>query len=352
MNDLIAHIKALTAAAWTIIVQWFHAVWTAITSWWNPVRHIGGKLWSKRDVIGREFKHKQRFVIMDSQTYKEKWSFQLSAINLFVTIGIGIIALVGITIVLIAFTPLREFIPGYANAQLVEQTYQNALVIDSIENNLAQQERMMADLKDIMMGRDPGERATLNDSLSRASAKADAATQNKSDYSHSDADSALRKEIESQDRYAVRGKSKKTKKHSNTLSTTTAEAAPTNTTTLLLFTPTKGKVISPYNAKTKHYGVDIAGAINETVKSVAAGTVIFSNFTTETGYVIAIQHQGGMISLYKHNNALLKHEGDVVRAGEPIAFLGNSGELTSGPHLHFELWVNGKPVNPLVYISF
>ena len=327
--------------------QWLKTMIDTIVVWLRKLGHIISKLWDKRHILGREFKHKQRFVVMDTETYREKWSFQLSGINLFVALGISMIVLVALTIVLIAFTPLRELIPGYTNSEMVELTYQNSITADSIAHQLALQEQMMADMKDLLMGNDPEARRKAMDSVSRSENKSGKKTDPNQAYKRSDADSTLRKEVEKEDRYVVRkGKG-----------TTTTGAGGTaiaddNTPSILLFTPMKGKIVSSYDAKIKHYGVDIAGVANETIKSVASGTVVFANFTTETGYVIAIQHQGGMISLYKHNSALLKRAGDVVRAGEPIAYLGNSGDLTTGPHLHFELWVAGKPVNPLVYISF
>lgn len=318
----------------------------AAKGWLHKAGELLSRLWRMRKVIGKEFKHKQRFVVMDSATYKEKWSFQLSAINLFVVLGIGSIALVLITSFIIAFTPLREFIPGYANTKMVEQTYENSRILDSIEQTIEEQELMLMVFKDIMAGKDPD------------SARADAANAKKGvlnsnsgellekDKNHSKEDGDLRKEVEEQDQYAVKA-NRPTNKQAGS-SSTVIESTPT----VLLFTPMKGKVIAPFDAKIMHYGVDIAGAENEVIKSVAPGTVVFSNFTSETGYVIAIQHQGGLISVYKHNNKLLKQSGAVVRAGEPIAYLGNTGEFSSGPHLHFELWMNGNPVNPLVYIPF
>jgi len=119
-----------------------------------------------------------------------------------------------------------------------------------------------------------------------------------------------------------------------------------------LFSPISGIVLSPYNAKSEHYGVDVVSKKNEPVKSVADGTVIFSDWTQEAGYVISVQHKGNLISVYKHNSALLKKVGNFVKAGDLIAIIGNTGELTSGPHLHFELWYNGNPVNPEEFVSF
>ena len=301
--------------------------------WLHRIGEQVKRLWDMRHRIGHEVKHKQRFVVMDTVTFKEKWSFQLSAINVFVAVGVSMIVLVVLTTVLIAFTPLREFIPGYANQRMTEQTYQNAYALDSLALQLEQQERMLADLQDLMAGRDPSERHRDDDT---ATEKREAKP-----YAHSAADSALRREVEGQDRYSVAQRAAST------------EAQPMETVpTILLFTPLKGKVIGPYDERQRHYGVDIAGAMNQAIKACAPGTVVFANYTIETGYVIALQHQGGMMSVYKHNAALLKQEGDVVRAGEPIAYLGNTGELTTGPHLHFELWVKGKPVNPQTFISF
>ncbi len=119
-----------------------------------------------------------------------------------------------------------------------------------------------------------------------------------------------------------------------------------------LFSPISGIVLSPYNAKNEHYGVDVVSKKNEPVKCVADGTVILSDWTQEAGYVISVQHKGNLISVYKHNSALLKKVGNFVKAGDLIAIIGNTGELTSGPHLHFELWYNGNPVNPEEFVSF
>ena len=121
---------------------------------------------------------------------------------------------------------------------------------------------------------------------------------------------------------------------------------------LTFFSPLKGIVTNEFNAQKKHYGVDVVANKNEVIKSIQNGTVIFADWTVKTGNVIAIQHAGNIISVYKHNSVLLKREGNVVKAGESIAVVGNSGELTSGPHMHMELWINGSPVNPKDYITF
>lgn len=298
----------------------------SVKSLWNPIK----------DVI----KQKHRFVVMDVNTYKEKFSFQLSGINLFVTLGISIILLVTLTSLLIAFTPLREFIPGYANGEMIEQTYANAHVIDSLETEISNQEQMISIIQAVLMGHEiPGEEEYAK---TAAQSKPDSVV-----YVRSKADSLLRLEVEREDsKYQVKGNALAKNADKNSLNAKVQSAQQ------LFFAPLKGPVTSQFDAKIRHYGVDIAGEVNAVIKAVYGGTVIFSNFTVETGYVIAIQHSGNIISVYKHNSSLLKRQGDVVRVGEPIAYIGDSGKYSSGPHLHFELWISGKPVDPQQYIVF
>ncbi|HPV57186.1 MAG TPA: M23 family metallopeptidase, partial [Tenuifilaceae bacterium] len=122
--------------------------------------------------------------------------------------------------------------------------------------------------------------------------------------------------------------------------------------TIYFIPPVKGVVTNGYNPMVYHYGIDLVAAPNEVVLSIAKGTIILSNWTLETGYTLSIQHDNNFISVYKHNSKLLKRQGDRVDAGEAIAIIGNSGELTTGPHLHFELWQNGHSVDPAKFINF
>ncbi|MBR5831587.1 MAG: M23 family metallopeptidase [Bacteroidales bacterium] len=294
--------------------------------------------------LKKEMGHKQRFVIMDSETFRERWSFQLSARNLFVAVGLSVIVLVVLTTILIAFTSLREYIPGYMQTDLVEQVHKSTATIDSLEQKLYEQDLMLANIKALIMGEEISEKEHKRDSLK---VKPGEDVRSKSD-------SLLRNEIESQDKYQV----KSSKSYADNADNLDGNHVYVNIsdkglpTDYLFYTPLKGKVISVFEPHKRHYGIDIAGSENAVIKSVYNGTVLFSDFTLKTGYIIAIQHPNNMISVYKHNSALLKHTGDVVRAGEPIAFIGNTGELTSGPHLHLELWYNGKAINPVEYISF
>ena len=303
-----------------------------IKDWWLKIKNS-----QVSDVI----KHKHRFVVMDTDTFKEKFSFQLSGINLFVTVGITVIVLIVLTTVLIAFTPLREYIPGYTDTEMIEQTYANAKKIDSLERAVADQEWVLATMQALMRGEALGAQADsmMADSTSTLAVVAGA-------YRRSREDSLLRLEVESEDnRYQVKSSVRQA-----TGAATTADMQPT--VTHLFFAPVKGNIVRPYSNAMRHYGVDIAAASESPVNAAYSGTVVSAGFTAEDGHVIALQHPAGVITIYRNNSALLKHQGDAVRAGEPIAFVGTGTTTELGPHLHLEVWVNGTPVNPEEYISF
>ena len=303
-----------------------------IKDWWLKIKNS-----QVSDVI----KHKHRFVVMDTDTFKEKFSFQLSGINLFVTVGITVIVLIVLTTVLIAFTPLREYIPGYTDTEMIEQTYANAKKIDSLERAVADQEWVLATMQALMRGEALGAQAdsVMADSTSTLAVVAGV-------YRRSREDSLLRLEVEREDsRYQVKAVVRQP--------TGTASAADMQPpVTHLFFAPVKGNIVRPYSSAMRHYGVDIAAASESPVNAAYSGTVVSAGFTAEDGHVIALQHPAGVITVYRNNSALLKHQGDAVRAGEPIAFVGTGTTTELGPHLHLEVWVNGTPVNPEEYISF
>ena len=303
-----------------------------IKDWWLKIKNS-----QVSDVI----KHKHRFVVMDTDTFKEKFSFQLSGINLFVTVGITVIVLIVLTTVLIAFTPLREYIPGYTDTEMIEQTYANAKKIDSLKRAVADQEWVLATMQALMRGEALGAQADsmMADSTSTLAVVAGA-------YRRSREDSLLRLEVESEDsRYQVKDAVRQAAG-----TATAVDMQPT--VTHLFFAPVKGNIVRPYSNAMRHYGVDIAAASESPVNAAYSGTVVSAGFTAEDGHVIALQHPAGVITVYRNNSALLKHQGDVVRAGEPIAFVGTGTTTELGPHLHLEVWVNGTPVNPEEYISF
>jgi len=279
----------------------------------------------------RKLHNKYRFVVMNDSTFEKKFSFRLTPYNLFVAVGTIAIFLIISTTFIIAYTPLREYIPGYGDVNIQKDVYKLVLRTDSLESEIAKRDLYLTNISYIIQGKDfPSNTKKPSDTTL-------------SDFNDMNADiskedSMFREEIEKVDKYNLIGN----KENSN----------PNSLNSFFFFAPIKGIITNSFNVYGKHYGLDIVADKNEAVKAALEGTVIFSDWTVRTGYIIAIQHQNNIISVYKHNSVLLKKEGDYARAGDPIAIIGESGELSTGPHLHFELWYNGKPVNPKEYISF
>jgi len=282
----------------------------------------------KRKEIRRKLLHKYRLVILNESTFEEKISFKLSRLNVFVTGSLFIIGLIAFTTLLIAFTPLREYIPGYSSTKLKQQATELTYKTDSLVTVLNYTNKYLDNIRMVLRG-DIENNQINRDSLFEQF-KIDPSTV---DLSPIREDSMLRAEVALEDKYNLFEINKE------------GEG-------MVLFSPVNGEISQEYDAQIKHYAVDIVAPKDTPVKSVAAGTVIFSEWTTETGYVIIMEHKNGILSVYKHNGSLNKNQGDFVRAGEVIASVGNTGELTTGPHLHFELWNNGNPVNPADYIDF
>jgi len=280
--------------------------------------------------IYRKLSNKYRLVIMNDETFEEKVSVTLSPLNVFVFTGTIIISLITFTIYIIAFTPLREYIPGYADVSMQRKLVSLTYKTDSLMKSMVVRDLYLQNLRNIIDGNEESDSSSANppalvryDTIQFQAASA--------------ADSAIRQQIESQDRFTL---------------SATGSTSSSSLSGFYFFTPVKGTVTSVFNSKSKHYGIDVVAAPNEVIKSTLDGTVVMADWTSETGYVIAVQHSNNLFSIYKHNSALLKNTGDYVKAGEVLAIIGNSGELTTGPHLHFELWYNGSPVNPVDYMTF
>jgi murein DD-endopeptidase MepM/ murein hydrolase activator NlpD len=285
---------------------------------------------NKRKIIKR-LRNKFRLVVMNDDTFEVKFSMLLSPLNLFTWGGLIVVALVILTISFVAFTPLREFIPGYADLNTRREASYAILKVDSLTKELALNAKYLDNIKRVMLGRTLYE----EDSLRKLNEQK---TSSKIEYSLSKEDSILRAKIEKEDRYNIN------------LSQSSNRSE--NMRNLFFFTPLKGLVSSSFNTKEGHYGVDVIGPKNEIIKATLDGTVILATWTSETGHIIQIQHANNLVSIYKHNSVLLKKTGDIVRAGEGIAIIGESGELTTGPHLHFELWYNGSPIDPQDFMIF
>lgn len=273
-------------------------------------------------------------VFITDDTLEERFTFRLSRLNVFITLGTLAIVLIFLTSILIAFTPLREYIPGYSSVGLTRRVYRLQAVTDSIQRDLEMKERFIQNVRDVISGKDISDKTPmLKDSLKRY---------NNIRLKRSSEDSLLRLEVENQSKYNINRLDYKDNSSPKIASLGG----------MLFFSPLKGVITSEFDLMKRHYGVDIVAKENETVNAVLDGTVLLTNWTLETGYVMVIQHTGNIISIYRHNSSLLKKAGDIVRAGEPVAIVGNTGELSQGAHLHFELWSGGNPVNPKDYITF
>ena len=278
--------------------------------------------------IARKLLDKYRLVILNEETFEERISFKLSRLNVFVVASLSTIILIVLTTVLIAFTPLREYIPGYSSAALKKKATVLSYKTDSLQQVISMNEKYYASIKKVLQG-DVSSVDFNKDSIIQA-VKQEA---DEVDLSPITEDSILREKVDKEDKYNL------------------FESA-TSASNFVLFPPVNGPISEPYNVKEKHYAVDIVVAKDTPIKSVADGVVVFAEWTASTGYVIIIEHSYGLISVYKHNTSLTKTQGDLVKAGEVIATAGSSGELSAGPHLHFELWNDGYPVNPTNFIDF
>lgn len=281
----------------------------------------------KRQRLKRQLFTKNRLVILNEDTFAEIFSLRLTLMNVFVVASIGAVLIIFITTFIIAFTPLREYIPGYASPKLRQQATELALKSDSLINAVKANEAYIASVKKILTNKlDYAE-------LSRDSIKPGETADVTGDKGPSEKDLKLRADVEREDKYNL-----------------FEQAKPS--AGIVLFAPIKGLVRKKHNAREKHYAVDVAVAKDTPIKSVANGTVIFAGWTPSDGNVILLRHRDGLISVYKECESLTKAEGDIVHTGEVIAVAGQAGEKDAGIHLHFELWKDGYPIDPTQFIEF
>ena len=279
----------------------------------------------------QKLRNKYRLVLFNETTFEERFTFRLSRIQVFIFLVSMAITFVALTFFVIAYTPLREYIPGYPDIRQKKELYHLNRLADSLLADARQKDLYIQNIKRIVENKNMETEPPEPEGTAK---NYDTITDRKSPE-----DSLLRVTFENQKRFNLFPQSNNFSKN--------VEIYNQN-----FFKPINGIITAKFAPLEKHYGIDIVAPHNDAVKSVLDGMVILSAWTLETGYVIVIQHGGNLISVYKHNAVLLKHEGDVVKAGEPVAIAGNSGEITTGPHLHFELWYNGNPVNPENYINF
>ena len=276
-------------------------------------------------------KRKLRLSVFDDHTLEEVKSLKLSKPLLFSIVGVAILLIFIIVFALLVYTPLNLFIPSRTSLKLKNNVIETSLVIDSIEKKVDAEKTYLLHLKNIIQGK------VETDSFKVSSLYNDTSVVvSKSEFEENDLDSIIKAELDANNLAEIE-QNKKVKETLNNLH---------------FIVPLKGIVSDEFDNKKNHFGIDIVPGNNETVVATLSGTVIISTWSVETGYIIGIQHNWDLVSFYKHNSVLLKKVGDRVKSGETIAIVGNSGEETTGPHLHFELWHKGTPTNPRDYITF
>lgn len=287
---------------------------------------------AKRRRLIRKLRSKYRAVLIDESTYEERFSFRLSRINVILAAAITMLLYGALITAIIVFTPLKEFIPGYSDQRVKLNAYRAMETADSLNGVMAMQTAYIANLRNVLSGNLPADSAHLSVPLATLPTAAD--------LKASPADSLMRDRVRREEAFSVH--------ESGGPSSLDRLGLPG----LLFFPPLRGVVTNTFNAAEGHYGIDIVTKADEAVEACLDGTVILASWTSDAGYVIQVQHALDLVSVYKHNAVLLKKVGDRVKAGEAIAIVGNSGEFTTGPHLHFELWSGGKAVDPQAYIGF
>lgn len=272
---------------------------------------------------------KYRFSIFNDTSHEELFVFRANGLMMLLSICLAIIMIILSVTLLISYTPLREFIPGYPNAQTRSAIVQNALKVDSLEQAVKLWDFQLNNIQRIVTGQKPLE-------LENVSATTDTSKTITLKRTGSKEDSILRKEVIKQEQFNLGTKRNQIEQIEG----------------LHFFPPVKGIISDGFNLATNHPFLDIAAPTNAVVSAVLDGTIIMANWTDETGFTIQIQHSNDLISIYKHNSKLLKKTGDRVNAGTAISLVGNTGELSTGSHLHFELWHKGVAIDPSKYIKF
>lgn len=270
-----------------------------------------------------------RLSLLDAKTHQQLFSVRFNRTGFFVSAVTIAVVLCAAIFSLIAFTPVRTFIPGYPDARTKRAAIQNAIKVDSLESVIYRWELYSENLRRVVEGEEPMSIDSIIAISNRRIAQA------KDPDFLKKQDSIMRQEVKNEEMFDISSRSQRQLPIEG----------------MLFFTPVQGVISQGYDPVIHPY-LDIAAPAGTIVKAIANGTVIFDGWSEETGYTIQIQHDGDIVSIYKHNEKLLKKTGDKVSAGSPIALVGNTGKLTTGEHLHFELWHKGESLDPTRYISF
>lgn len=277
--------------------------------------------------IWNNIKFKYKLTILNENTLEEIVGLRISKLNGFSVFLSAIIIIFAIAAAIIAFTPLRNYLPGYMNSQIRSQIVENALRVDSLQMLVERQNWYIMNIQDIFAGNVKTDTVQSIDSLTDIRWE--------SLIERSAMEDEFRRQYEETEKY--------------NLTSIQEEKSMEN---IVFYRPTLGMLTSGFDPNNKHFGIDIAASPNESVLAAADGTVILSTYTADTGYLIGIQHNQDLITLYKHCESLLKKTGDRVKGGDVIGLVGNTGIYSTGPHLHFELWHKGQAMNPEKYIVF
>ena len=269
-----------------------------------------------------------KVVVSSEDTFEEKFAFKASKINVFVLMLVYSVILISFTISIVFFTQLRELVPGYSSSDLLSRAIYLTQKTDSLERQIELNNKFYKSIEDVLSGK-------TDEFIERDNIPIDSSLNDKNLFSISpnSEDSILRNYVDSQDKFNL----------------TKNELVIENK---MFFSPIKGDITQTFNFEENHFAVDIAADIGTPVKSILDGKILFSEWSVDTGHVIIVDHGDNIVSVYKHNSKSLKEQNDFVQAGEVIAYSGNQGSLSSGPHLHFELWKNGTPIDPEPLLNF
>lgn len=292
---------------------------------------------NQEKTLWERLRHTYRLVIMNNESFEEMGSYRLSLLNVYILLSTIVVMVAIMMWMLITYTPLKQYIPGY-NKGGVEYEKVIALTrqLDQLEREAAAHRGYAENFRKILTAnvqteddiKEPTDKINWQDSTLNTEA--------------SEIEEELRAEVEMQEvgLYARNGEQRANFANSKPLAQ------------FHFIPPVNGEVSRSFSAKEKHLGIDLIAPQNTPIKAVLDGYVFFTEFSVETGNVIAIQHANNTVSVYKHNSILLKEMGSFVKAGEAVAVIGNTGMKTDGPHLHFELWHNGRAVDPAEYLNF
>ena len=281
----------------------------------------------KKHTLIDKLSERFHILLVNEKTLEKRKLFSSSSINLAASSLFAFLLLLSTSFILIYITPLKEYFRGYTSIELRENAVENSMKLDSLESLYISQSKYIKSLKDLLSGNISFEDLDQNTENTESNSLELEIVKTNID------DSLLRALVDEEDKY-------------------NAFDLEGERFTTVLFPPVKGGLSSGFDYESKHYGVDIAMPENSPVHSISEGIVVFAEWTSETGFVIILEHLNGLTSIYKHNSSIIKTQGDRIETGEIIAFTGNTGSLTTGPHLHFELWYRGEPVDPESYIEF